>query len=128
MGQHPGRAARADAAEAAWPDSAVLGAAPASGQGRPGREEAETPFFGSLAGGDEFLEHERTVERMESSFERELSSQKIKEVEEAMHAISAKLYEAAAAEMAAQEEAGESPDPEDDGVVDADFEVVDEED
>ncbi len=53
---------------------------------------------------------------------------KIKEVEEAMHAISAKLYEAAAAEMAAQEEAGESADPEDDGVVDADFEVVDEED
>ena len=53
---------------------------------------------------------------------------KIKEVEEAMHAISAKLYEAAAAEMAAQEEAGESTDPEDDGVVDADFEVVDEED
>ena len=53
---------------------------------------------------------------------------KIKEVEEAMHAISAKLYEAAAAEMAAQEEAGESVDSEDDGVVDADFEVVDEED
>jgi molecular chaperone DnaK len=51
---------------------------------------------------------------------------KIKEVEEAMHAISAKLYEAAAAEMAAQEEAGESADSEDDGVVDADFEVVDE--
>jgi molecular chaperone DnaK len=54
---------------------------------------------------------------------------KIKEVEEAMHAISAKLYEAAAAEMAAQEEAGESeesPDSADDGVVDADFEVVDE--
>jgi molecular chaperone DnaK len=51
---------------------------------------------------------------------------KIKEVEEAMHAISAKLYEAAAAEMAAQEEVGESADLEDDGVVDADFEVVDE--
>jgi molecular chaperone DnaK len=57
---------------------------------------------------------------------------KIKEVEEAMHAISAKLYEAAAAEMAAQEEAGESEESEesadsaDDGVVDADFEVVDE--
>jgi molecular chaperone DnaK len=54
---------------------------------------------------------------------------KIKEVEEAMHAISAKLYEAAAAEMAAQEEAGESEesaDSADDGVVDADFEVVDE--
>ena len=41
-----------------------------------------------------------------------------------MHAISAKLYEAAAAEMAEQEESGEAPS--DDGVVDADFEVVDE--
>ena len=42
-----------------------------------------------------------------------------------MHAISAKLYEAAAAEMAEQEEAGAAPS-DDDGVVDADFEVVDE--
>ena len=51
---------------------------------------------------------------------------KVKEVEEAMHAISSKLYEAAAAEMAAQEaSAGDSDDPSDD-VVDADFEVVDE--
>ena len=41
-----------------------------------------------------------------------------------MHAISAKLYEAAAAEMAEQEEAG--ADASDDGVVDADFEVVEE--
>ena len=49
---------------------------------------------------------------------------KVKEVEEGMHAISAKLYEAAAAEMAEQEEAGEAQS--DDGVVDADFEVVDE--
>ena len=38
-----------------------------------------------------------------------------------MHAISAKLYEAAAAEMAEQEEAGAAPS--DDGVVDADFEI-----
>jgi len=51
---------------------------------------------------------------------------KVKEVEEAMHAISSKLYEAAAAEMAAQEaSAGDSDDSSDD-VVDADFEVVDE--
>ena len=50
---------------------------------------------------------------------------KVKEVEEAMHAISAKLDEAAAAEMAAQEESGDS-ESDDDGVVDADFEVVDE--
>ena len=42
-----------------------------------------------------------------------------------MHAISAKLYEAAAAEMAAQEESN-SEEATDDGVVDADFEVVDE--
>ena len=41
-----------------------------------------------------------------------------------MHAISTKLYEAAAAEMAEQEEAG--TEASDDGVVDADFEVVDE--
>ena len=39
--------------------------------------------------------------------------------------ISAKLYEAAAAEMAAQEESN-SEEATDDGVVDADFEVVDE--
>ncbi len=53
---------------------------------------------------------------------------KVKEVEEAMHAISAKLYEAAAADMAAQEAAGDGADSDsgDDDVVDADFEVVDE--
>jgi molecular chaperone DnaK len=53
---------------------------------------------------------------------------KVKEVEEAMHAISAKLYEAAAADMAAQEAAGAASDSDsgDDDVVDADFEVVDE--
>ena len=44
------------------------------------------------------------------------------ELEESMHSISTKLYEAAAAEMA--EEKDESGD---DGVVDADFEVVDSE-
>jgi len=54
---------------------------------------------------------------------------KVAEVEQSMHGISAKLYEAAAAEMAAQE--AESSDASagtasgDDGVVDADFEVVD---
>jgi len=53
---------------------------------------------------------------------------KVKEVEESMHAISAKLYEAAAAEMAAQEADGGDSEGQssDDGVVDADFEVVDE--
>jgi len=55
---------------------------------------------------------------------------KVKEVEESMHAISSKLYEAAAAEMAEAEnnEDDGSINVEGDDVVDADFEVVDEED
>ena len=48
---------------------------------------------------------------------------KMSELEQAMHAISTKLYEAAAAEMAEEME-----DSGDDGVVDADFEVVDSDD
>ena len=52
---------------------------------------------------------------------------KVAEVEQAMHGISAKLYEAAAAEMAAQEAEGEAESESSDGdVVDADFEVVEE--
>ncbi len=47
---------------------------------------------------------------------------KMSELEESMHSISTKLYEAAAAEMAEEKEEGG-----DDGVVDADFEVVDSE-
>ena len=43
-----------------------------------------------------------------------------------MHSISAKLYEAAAAAM--ENEQQESSVPEEDGVVDASFEVVDDED
>ena len=53
---------------------------------------------------------------------------KIGELEQAMHAVSTKLYEAAAAEMAEQQaaEAGDADDVETgDGVVEADFEVVD---
>tara|TARA_Y100001954_G_scaffold14926_1_gene14038 strand:- start:2017 stop:3903 length:1887 start_codon:yes stop_codon:yes gene_type:complete len=55
---------------------------------------------------------------------------KVKEVEESMHAISSKLYEAAAAEMAeAENKEGDGDiNVESDDVVDADFEVVDEED
>ncbi len=55
---------------------------------------------------------------------------KVKEVEESMHAISSKLYEAAAAEMAEAENNEEDGNinVESDDVVDADFEVVDEED
>ena len=52
---------------------------------------------------------------------------KVKEIEESMHAVSSKLYEAAAQEMAEQDgNADESSS--DDGVVDADFEVVEDED
>ena len=56
---------------------------------------------------------------------------KVKEIEEAMHAVSSKLYEAAAAEMAEQEGNSDADDGDinvdgDDTVVDADFEVVDE--
>ena len=49
---------------------------------------------------------------------------KMTELEQSMHAVSTKLYEAAAAEMAEQQDEGED----DDDVVDADFEVVDSED
>ena len=51
---------------------------------------------------------------------------KVKEVEEAMHGVSAKLYEAAAAEMAEQDGSGDDGDINvgGDAVVDADFEVV----
>ncbi len=58
---------------------------------------------------------------------------KVKELEESMHAISAKLYEAAAAAMAAEQtasetEGGDADDSAGDDVVDADFEVVDDDD
>jgi molecular chaperone DnaK len=49
---------------------------------------------------------------------------KVKELEESMHAISAKLYEAASAQMEA-DEAAEEMTEEGNEVVDADFEVVD---
>ena len=48
---------------------------------------------------------------------------KMKEIEEEMHEISTKMYEAAAAEMAEQQAAEED----DEDVVEADFEVVDSE-
>lgn len=50
---------------------------------------------------------------------------RIKELEELMHALSSKLYEAAAAEMAENEGAEGEEEVGDDGVVEADFEVVD---
>ncbi len=52
---------------------------------------------------------------------------KVKEIEESMHAVSSKLYEAAAQEMAEQDGNAEESSS-DDGVVDADFEVVEDED
>ena len=48
---------------------------------------------------------------------------KMAEVEEALHEVSTKLYEAAAAEMAEEQESGDSDD-----VVEADFQEVDSED
>jgi molecular chaperone DnaK len=51
---------------------------------------------------------------------------KVKELEETMHAISAKLYEAASAQMES-EEAAEEASADGNDVVDADFEVVDDE-
>ena len=52
---------------------------------------------------------------------------KVKELEESMHAISAKLYEAAAANME-QEQAEQQAEEDTDGdVVEADFEVLDDE-
>ncbi len=50
---------------------------------------------------------------------------KVAEIEQSMHSISAKLYEAAAANVAAEED-GDGSIPVADDVVDADFEVVDE--
>ena len=52
---------------------------------------------------------------------------KVKELEESMHAISAKLYEAAAAQMEA-EDAVDAAAAEGDDVVEADFEVVEDDD
>ena len=49
---------------------------------------------------------------------------KMGELEQVMHGVSTKLYEAAAAEMAEQQAANES-ESDGDGVVEADFEVVD---
>jgi molecular chaperone DnaK len=47
------------------------------------------------------------------------------ELEQAMHGVSTKLYEAAAAEMAEQQAATDAESTDGDGVVEADFEVVD---
>jgi len=51
---------------------------------------------------------------------------KVQELEEAMHGISAKLYEAAAANMAEEDGGDHTGFDGTEDVVDADFEVVDE--
>lgn len=60
------------------------------------------------------------------SIDEEAIQSKVKELEESMHAISAMLYEAAAAQMES-EEAADDASADGNEVVDADFEVVDEE-
>ena len=60
------------------------------------------------------------------SIDEEAIQSKVKELEESMHAISAMLYEAAAAQMES-EQAADDASADGNEVVDADFEVVDEE-
>jgi len=53
---------------------------------------------------------------------------KLSEVEQLMHGLSTKIYEAAAAEMAEEQTSEEGTNVGEDGVVEADFEVVDSDD
>ena len=53
---------------------------------------------------------------------------KLSEVEQLMHGLSTKIYEAAAAEMAEEQTSEEDTNGGEDGVVEADFEVVDSDD
>ncbi len=53
---------------------------------------------------------------------------KLSEVEQLMHGLSTKIYEAAAAEMAEEQTSEEGTNGGEDGVVEADFEVVDSDD
>ena len=90
-------------------------------------DEDKEPVLGFVDELEALLQNEEGEAKELDEIDEAAVQAKVKEVEEGMHAISAKLYEAAAAEMAAQEEAGEDAPSDDDGVVDADFEVVDEE-
>ncbi len=89
-------------------------------------DEDKEPVLGFVDELEALLQNEEGEAKELDEIDEAAVQAKVKEVEEGMHAISAKLYEAAAAEMAAQEEAGEDAPSDDDGVVDADFEVVDE--
>ena len=87
-------------------------------------DEDKEPVLSKVDELEALLQNEEGVAKELDEIDEAAVQAKVKEIEEGMHAISAKLYEAAAAEMAEQEESGEEPS--DDGVVDADFEVVDE--
>ncbi|MBT5184031.1 MAG: molecular chaperone DnaK [Euryarchaeota archaeon] len=87
-------------------------------------DDDKAPVLSMVDELESLLQNEEGVAKELDEIDEAAVQAKVKEIEEGMHAISAKLYEAAAAEMAEQEESGEEPS--DDGVVDADFEVVDE--
>ena len=87
-------------------------------------DEDKEPVLSKVDELEALLQNEEGVSKELDEIDEAAVQAKVKEIEEGMHAISAKLYEAAAAEMAEQEEAG--ADASDDGVVDAAFEVVDE--
>ncbi len=80
-------------------------------------------------------EEKKTVEEKLEALKKALESDDIEaiktateEMTNAFHALSQKMYEAAAAQQQAESQTGESDDskPDDDDVVDADYEVVDE--
>jgi molecular chaperone DnaK len=80
-------------------------------------------------------EEKKTVEEKLEALKKALESDEIEaiktateEMTNAFHALSQKMYEAAAAQQQAESQTGESDDskPNDDDVVDADYEVVDE--
>ena len=87
-------------------------------------DEDKEPVLSKVDELEALLQNEEGAAKELDEIDEAAVQAKVKEIEEGMHAISAKLYEAAAAEMAEQEESG--ADASDDGVVDADFEVVEE--
>ena len=87
-------------------------------------DEDKEPVLSRVDELEALLQNEEGAAKELDEIDEAAEQAKVKEIEEGMHAISAKLYEAAAAEMAEQEEAG--ADTSDEGVVDADFEVVEE--
>ena len=86
-------------------------------------EEDTKPVVEKLDELEELIIKDGTPIQMEDIDDAAIQT-KVKELEESMHAISAKLYEAASAQMEA-DEAAEEMTEEGNEVVDADFEVVD---